>query len=55
MHIRAYTDTDLAAVANLFTNAIHGLAVTHYDAAQRKAWAPQPPELGIWEARLKRL
>lgn len=55
MHIRPYTDADLPAVAQLFTDAIHGLAVSHYDAAQRKAWAPQPPDLGIWEARLKPL
>ena len=55
MRIRAYTDADLAAVAQLFTDAIHGLAVSHYDAAQRKAWAPQPPDLGIWERRLKPL
>src|SRR6187551_2665898 len=55
MHVRPYTDADLAAVAQLFTDAIHGLAVTHYDEAQRKAWAPQPPDLGIWAARLKPL
>ncbi|WP_411885597.1 GNAT family N-acetyltransferase [Polaromonas sp. YR568] len=55
MRIRPYSDKDLAAVAQLFTDAIHGLAVTHYDEAQRKAWAPQPPDLGIWERRLKPL
>jgi putative acetyltransferase len=52
MHVRPYTEADLSAVAQLFTDAVHGLAVTHYDAAQRNAWAPQPPDLGIWEARL---
>ena len=55
MRIRPYTNADLAAVAQLFTDAVHGLAASHYDAAQRKAWAPQPPNLGIWEARLKPL
>jgi putative acetyltransferase len=55
MRIRPYTDADLIAVAQLFTDAIHGLAVSHYDAVQRKAWAPQPPDLGIWERRLKPL
>lgn len=55
MRIRPYTDADLTAVAQLFTDAIHGLAVSHYDAAQLKAWAPQPPDLGIWERRLKPL
>lgn len=53
MLIRPYTHSDLAAVAQLFTDAIHGLAVSHYDEAQRTAWAPRPPDLSIWEARLK--
>jgi putative acetyltransferase len=55
MRIRPYTNADLAAVAQLFTDAIHGLAASHYDAAQRKAWAPQPPDLGLWDTRLKPL
>lgn len=55
MHIRPYTNADLAGVAQLYTDAVHGLAGSHYDEAQRKAWAPQPPDLGIWEARLKPL
>jgi putative acetyltransferase len=29
--------------------------LSHYDAAQRKAWAPQLPNLGIWEVRLRPL
>ena len=53
MLIRPYTPSDLTAVARLFTDAIHGLAVSHYDAAQRAAWAPRPPDLNLWEARLK--
>ena len=52
MHIRPYTNADLAAVAQLYTDAVHGLASSHYDETQRKAWAPQPPDLGIWETRL---
>jgi len=55
MRIRPYTDADLPAVAQLFTDAVHGLAASHYDSAQRLAWAPQPPDLGIWDARLKPL
>jgi putative acetyltransferase len=53
MLIRRYTHADLRAVARLFTDAIHGLAVSHYDEAQRTAWAPRPPDLALWEARLK--
>ena len=55
MRIRLYTDADLAAVAQLFTDAVHGIAASHYDEVQRNAWAPQPPDPGIWEARLKPL
>lgn len=52
MHIRPYQDSDLAAVAQLFTDAVHGLAGSHYDAVQREAWAPRPPDLGPWKTRL---
>jgi putative acetyltransferase len=55
MHIRPYRDSDLAAVAQLFTDAVHGLAGSHYDAAQRDAWAPRPPDLGPWETRFRSL
>ena len=55
MKIRSYTDDDLAAVAALFTASIHGLATGHYDAAQRAAWAPQPPDLDEWRRRLQGL
>ena len=53
MLIRPYTHADLQAVAQLFTDAIHGLAVSDYDEAQRAAWAPRPPDLSLWERRLK--
>ncbi len=53
MLIRPYTHADLRAVAQLFTDAIHGLTASHYDEAQRAAWAPRPPDLSLWERRLK--
>ena len=53
MLIRPYTHADLRAVAQLFTDAIHGLAVSEYDEVQRAAWAPRPPDLSLWERRLK--
>lgn len=53
MLIRPYTPADLGSVAQIYTDAIHGLAANHYDAVQLAAWAPRPPDLGIWEARLK--
>lgn len=55
MHIRPYKNSDLAGVAQLFTDAVHGLAVTHYDAIQREAWAPRPPNLDQWALRLRAL
>jgi putative acetyltransferase len=53
MLIRPYTPSDLAAVAQIYTDAIHGLAASHYDAVQLAAWAPRPPDLSVWDARLK--
>ena len=47
-----YADDDLPAVAALFTASIHALAVAHYDAGQRAAWAPRPPDLAEWRYRL---
>lgn len=55
MLIRPYTRADLGPVAQLFTDAVHGLAASHYDEAQRAAWAPRPPDLNYWQSRLSRL
>ena len=50
--IRPYSESDLAAVANLFTDSVHHLADKYYDPDQLAAWAPQPPDLSSWAARL---
>ena len=50
--VRAYREFDLAAVALLFTESVHGLACRHYDANQLAAWAPRPPDLHSWSRRL---
>ncbi len=55
LHLRQYKAKDLAAVANVFTDAVHGLAGTHYGPSQRAAWAPKPPDLNVWAARLQGL
>lgn len=55
LRLRPGNDADLAAIAELFTDSIHGLAGAHYDAAQRAAWAPRPPDLDGWRTRLKGL
>lgn len=52
MTIRTYRDTDVEAVAALFTAAVHEVAASHYTAAQRAAWAPQPPDLAHWRRRM---
>lgn len=50
--VREYRDADLAEVVGVFTRAIHVLAVGHYDARQRAAWAPAAPDLPAWRSRL---
>ena len=55
MRLRAYRSDDLDAVVALFTASIHGLAAAHYDAAQRTAWAPEPPDSEGWRQRLANL
>ena len=53
--IRPYRDSDAEAVALLFTDSVHHLASSDYDASQRAAWAPLPPDLSFWRERLGRL
>jgi len=50
--IRAYCESDLEAVALLFTASVHHVADQYYDANQLAAWAPQPPDLSDWAQRL---
>lgn len=53
--LRPYRESDLEAVVVLFTESVHELACYHYDAAQRDAWAPRPPDLENWRLRLASL
>ncbi len=53
--IRQYREADAEAVAVLFTESVHRLACSHYDQAQLAAWAPRPPDLPGWSARLSLL
>jgi putative acetyltransferase len=50
--IRSYRESDVEAIAELFTASVHELACRHYDATQLAAWAPRPPDLNGWVARL---
>lgn len=50
--LRLYRESDLESVVRLFTDSVHQLARDHYDAAQRDAWAPRPPDMAGWKLRL---
>ena len=51
MKLRPYTPADLEPLVDLFTEAVHVGAATHYDERQRLAWAPIPADLDRWRAR----
>lgn len=55
MWLRPYSSSDAEAVAQLFTESVHGLAAPFYDEAQREAWAPSCPDTTRWQARLAAL
>jgi putative acetyltransferase len=42
----------VAATARLYYDAVHGGTGDHYDAKQRRAWAPAVPETDAWADRL---
>ena len=50
--LRPYRESDLEAVVLLFNDSVHHLADKHYDKDRLAAWAPQPPDLKRWAARL---
>lgn len=52
MEIRQATAADARALTQVLTDAIHGLAGEHYNAAQREAWAPSEPDFANWARRL---
>jgi putative acetyltransferase len=53
--VRASSDADLEPIARLFTDSVRALGAARYDAAQLAAWAPEPPDLEAWRARLASL
>ncbi|WP_146910400.1 GNAT family N-acetyltransferase [Arenimonas daejeonensis] len=50
--LRAHRPGDTAAVVALFRAAVHETAASHYDTAQRNAWAPVDLQAADWETRL---
>jgi len=52
INIRSAVENDLASIATLFTESIHGIASSSYNQEQLNAWAPHPPDLEQWQLRL---
>jgi putative acetyltransferase len=52
MQIIEHDGERLAGIAALFTDSVHELAAEYYDAGQREAWAPRPPDPAHWRDRL---
>lgn len=53
--VRHYQLGDHLAVAEVFTRAVHELTTAEYNAAERLAWAPLPPDLERWRWRCELL
>lgn len=54
MTVRPFKPDDCDAIAQVFHAAVHGIDAQYYDARQREAWAPTPPDLSSWRRRLLR-
>lgn len=50
--VRPATDSDVPAIARLFTDSVHRIAANSYSPEQLNAWAPRHPDMEAWEARL---
>ena len=55
IHLRPYQPHDLPAIVALFQASVSQLTAQHYDAAQRKAWAPAATDMPAWQTRLASL
>lgn len=51
--VRAYAEAgDLDALVELFTTTVHAVCARDYTPEQLHAWAPRPPLVDFWRARL---
>ncbi|MBP7565951.1 MAG: GNAT family N-acetyltransferase [Burkholderiaceae bacterium] len=48
---RSATPADFDQLADVFTASVREVAASHYDAAQRDAWAPVTPDYAGWRER----
>ncbi|MBF9035596.1 GNAT family N-acetyltransferase [Rhodobacterales bacterium HKCCE2091] len=53
--IRPYAAGDAPVLGQVYHRAVHEGAAGHYDADQRRAWSPAPPDDAEWEAKLERV
>ena len=52
VRIRGFEKADARAAARVLYDSVHGATASAYDAAERRAWAPEPPDGPTWLARL---
>jgi putative acetyltransferase len=52
IEIRKFEIKDAAAAAQLYFDSVRHGTGSHYNAAQRQAWAPEVPDAVAWGARL---
>ena len=52
IELRKFEINDAAAAVQLYFDSIHHGTGSHYDAAQRQAWAPEVPNTAAWGERL---
>jgi len=55
LRLRTYHADDLTALVALFQASVNQLTASHYDAAQRQAWAPEVADLTAWQTRFASL
>lgn len=55
MNLRMYREADTEGLMAVFTSSVHALAAAQYDAEQREAWAPEPPNVDEWRHRFRGL
>lgn len=52
--IEQYKSEDCTALAELFFETVHRINRKDYSPRQLKAWAPQRPDIALWNASLER-
>jgi len=52
MIVRLYRRDEAPLLARLFTDTVHAIDGGEYSPEQLAAWAPDPPDIGLWRVRL---